>query len=251
MLSGWEPVTLGCSGAEVLRSPDGAQHAKRVHGTAAIADLLAERDRQEWLAKIGVPAPRVVDWVASDDGATLVSTTVPGIPASSVTGAQADRAMRSIGAMLADLHAITLPCPFDRRLAVTVALARETVASGKFDLGDVDQPRVGRTPASLLAELERRAAGRTEDVVLCHGDASLPNLFLDPVTGEPTGFVDVGRLGLADRYLDLGLVLRSMDDERNPGYHHRRLTAFWEGYGSTAAVDDDAVELYQLLDEFF
>jgi len=236
----------------VLRSPDGRHHAKRVRGGAAVAELLGERDRQAWLAHVGVPAPQVVEWTATEDGATLVSTTVPGVPASSVGAADAERAMRGIGALLAGLHRVAATCPFDRRLGVTVPLARAAVAAARVDLDDLDEQRAGRAPSSLLEELERRAAGRAEDVVLCHGDASLPNLFLDPSTWEPTGFVDVGRLGVADRYLDLALVLRSMDDARNPGYHGTQMLALWAGYGTPALeVDTDAVELYQLLDEFF
>lgn len=245
-------MTLGCSKADVLRSPDGRHHAKRVRGTIAVGDLEDERDRQLWLAGRGIAAPRVVDWWADDGGAVLVSTTVPGVPASDVTAADAERAARSIGAMLADLHAASAECPFDRRLAVTVELASAAVVAGRVDLEDLDAPRSGRTGVSLLAELQDRAAGRGEDVVLCHGDASLPNLFLDPVTFAPSGFVDVGRLGLADRYLDLALAVRSMDDERNPGYHDGLRTAFWDGYGApTPELDRDAVDFYQLLDEFF
>lgn len=236
----------------MLRSPDGAHHAKRVSGEVAVTDLVAERDRQVWLSEVGVSAPRVVDWVQHETGATLVSTTVPGIPASAVGPGDAERAMRSIGAMLADLHRIAAPCPFDRRLAVTVALARDAVAAGRVDLDDLDEERAGRSSRSLLEELEARAAGRSEDVVVCHGDASLPNLFLDPTTWQPTGFVDVGRLGLADRWLDLALVLRSLADDRNPGYRDRARSALWSGYGTPgAAVDADAADLYQLLDEFF
>src|SRR2546426_1142069 len=39
-----------------------------------------------------------------------------------------------------------------------------------------------------------------DDLVCCHGDACLPNVFFDPTTLEVTGLIDVGRLGIADRY---------------------------------------------------
>lgn len=238
----------------MLRSPDGRHHAKIARDEFAVARLAAERDRQLWLATAGVAAPVVVDWVVDDDGgsARLVSSTVPGVPASAVQGPDVTAAMGGIGTLLARLHAVEAPCPFDHRLEVTTRLARGAVAAGAVDVADLDASRAGRSASSLLTELEQRAAGRAQSVVLCHGDASLPNLCLDPRTWQPTGIVDVGRLGIADRYLDLALVVRSMDDPRNPGYGGAGRDAFWRAYGwDPEDADPDAIDFYQLLDEFF
>lgn len=234
------------------RSPSGGLHAKTVADAHAVAALRDERDRQRWLGDVGIPAPRVVDWSERDDAATLISTTVPGVPASSAPPSSGAAAARGVGRLLADLHARTADCPFDRGLSVTLAEAEQHVAAGLVDTDDLDDERIGRTAESLLEELRARAQGQRQDVVLCHGDASLPNLFLDPSTWQPTGIVDVGRLGLADRYLDLALVVRSIADDRNPGYGPGAADAFWSAYGwEPAAVDHGAIALYQLLDEFF
>lgn len=250
-LTGWTPIGLGCSDAEVLRSPDGALHAKTVTSAHAVTALRAERDRQRWLEDVGIPAPRIVDWSERDDSATLISTTVPGVPASSAPPSAGAAAATGVGRLLAELHA-TADCPFDRRLSVTLAEAEQHVAAGRVDEHDFDDERVGRSATSLLEQLRSDARLRGEDVVLCHGDASLPNLFLDPVTWQPTGIVDVGRLGLADRYLDLALAARSIADDRNPGYGTEAAAAFWSGYGwEPSAVDHDAIAFYQLLDELF
>jgi aminoglycoside phosphotransferase len=246
----WDTISLGCSGAVVRRSPDGRHHAKTASGRDAIADLQQERARQVWLAGVGFPAPVVVDWVEGSGSATMVSTTVPGIPASSVGAADAERAVAGIARLLADLHTIVDECPFDRSLATTLPLARRAVAEGHVDVDDLDDVRAGRTARSLLDELERRAAGRVEELRVCHGDASLPNLLLDPTTFRPTGVVDVGRLGVADRALDLALVARSMVDDRNSGYTAQQRDQLWSSYGIDA-LDDDTLDFYQLLDEFF
>ena len=47
-----------------------------------------------------------------------------------------------------------------------------------------------------------------EDRVLSHGDYCLPNLFLD--NGRVSGFLDLGHCGIADRYRDISLGLKSM-----------------------------------------
>lgn len=60
-------------------------------------------------------------------------------------------------------------------------------------------------PADLLerlrAEVPDRVSQEAEDLVVCHGDACLPNFIVDPYTRQCTGLVDLGRLGIADRYV--------------------------------------------------
>ena len=47
-----------------------------------------------------------------------------------------------------------------------------------------------------------------EDVCFTHGDYCLPNIYID---GEAvTGFVDVGRGGIADKWQDIALCVRSL-----------------------------------------
>lgn len=247
---GWDVVTLGCSGDAVARSPDGRHHAK---ASTDVVGLRAERDRTVWLAGTPVPGPVVVDFSDGDAGAVLVTTTLPGAPASEVSDVVL--AAAAVGALLARLHSVDVTsCPFDRRLATTLGSVRAAVARGETQDGRLDAADHARAPASLLAELEAEAADLGEpedDVVVCHGDASLPNLFLDPRTGEPTGVLDVGRLGVADRHLDLALVLRSMRDPRNPQYGPTHEPGFWAGYdrGSSISVDERRLALHRRLDE--
>lgn len=256
MSTTWIPVTLGNTAAEVRRSADGSAYAKSARGERALAELRAERDRTAWLAGTGVRAPRVLDWEEYDDRATLVTSTVPGIPVCDVSPAQAPEALRSAGALLATLHAVPVDsCPFDRRLPVTLAAAREAVAGGHVDAEAFDAERAGRSAESLLADLEaaapRALGAEVDDLVVCHGDPCLPNVLVDPDTLRPTGFVDLGRLGLADRHLDLALVTRSV---RHPDLNHQfgtgDLPALWSAYGRTAD-EVERLAFYRLLDEFF
>jgi aminoglycoside phosphotransferase len=60
----WEPVTLGRSGDGVWHSPDASAYAKQ-------GDVGGECDRLLWLASIGFPAPRVLDFEVSSS--TLLS----------------------------------------------------------------------------------------------------------------------------------------------------------------------------------
>ena len=63
---------------------------------------------------------------------------------------------------------------------------------------------------------------------------------------EVAGFVDWGRAGIADRYKDIALVVRSL--EYNTGKDLR--TTFFDAYG-LSSPDADRIEYYKLPDEFF
>jgi aminoglycoside phosphotransferase len=85
---------------------------------------------------------------------------------------------------------------------------------------------------------------------VCHGDACLPNFLVDPGTFEVTGMIDVHRLGVADRHLDLALATRSTADTTlNPGFGPDAAQALVAAYGRE--TDPWRIDFYRLLDEFF
>ncbi|GGZ17690.1 APH(3'') family aminoglycoside O-phosphotransferase [Streptomyces nitrosporeus] len=247
----WSPVTAGESGAAVFRSADATRYAKCVSAADA-AGLEAERDRVAWLNDQGVPGPRVLDWRSGDAGACLMTSAVLGIPADQVPAEDLWAAWGPIADAVRRLHGIPMPrCPFRRDLDAMVALARDVVARDAVnpEFLPVEQEH---TPApELLDRLTRQVPRRREqeaaDTVVCHGDLCLPNIILDPRTLDVSGFIDLGRLGLADRYADLALLLANAretwpDEERGRAAD----TAFAEGYGIT--LDHDRLRFYLHLD---
>jgi kanamycin kinase/streptomycin 3"-kinase/aminoglycoside 3'-phosphotransferase-2 len=253
-VSGWERVRTGMSGAEVRRSPDGGAYAKTGTGRHR-EDLVDERERLEWLAGTDLPAAEVLDWEDDDGRATLVLRTLPGVPMSELPKEAAPSAVPRLGEFLQRLHAVSREsCPFDRWLAVTMPLARVRVEAGLVDEEDFDEERAGRSAADLLTELvdDRPRAEELEvgDLVVCHGDACLPNFLLDPDSLEVIGMVDVHRLGVADRHLDLALATRSLSNVAlNPAYGPDTARALLAAYGRDA--DPWRLGFYRLLDEFF
>ena len=84
-------------------------------------------------------------------------------------------------------------------------------------------------------------------MVVCHGDLCLPNIVLDPRTLDVSGFIDLGRLGLADRYADLSLLLANARETWTDEKEARAAdTAFAERYGIT--LDHDRLRFYLHLD---
>ncbi|MEU0122099.1 APH(3'') family aminoglycoside O-phosphotransferase [Streptomyces albidoflavus] len=248
---GWVPVAAGESGAEVFRSADGARYAKCV-GPEGAAELAEERDRAAWLRGQGVPGPRVLDWRAGEAGACLVTGAVPGVPADQVPAEQLAAAWAGIADAVRRLHEVPVSaCPFGRRLDAMVAVAREVVARDAVNPEFLSDEQRGTPGPELLDRLTRQLALRREqeaaDLVVCHGDLCLPNIVLDPETLDVSGFIDLGRLGVADRHADLALLLANAretwpDEERARGAD----AAFAERYG--LAPDTGRLRFYLHLD---
>ncbi|GFE13821.1 putative streptomycin phosphotransferase [Streptomyces glebosus] len=250
--SGWEPVTDGESEASVFRSEDGSRYAKCVPAEG-VASLEAERDRVDWLSTQGVPGPRVLDWRVSADGAGLVTSTVAGVPADRVSAPTLMAAWEPIADAVRQLHALPAQqCPFTRDLSQMYAVASDVVARGavKPEFLPVDQQQT--PPDELLArlapQLEQRLAQEVAETVVCHGDLCLPNIILDPESLTVAGFIDLGRLGRADRYADLALLLTSARLEKWTDDQQADLAdeAFADRYG--IALDRDRERFYLHLD---
>ncbi|MFH9424905.1 APH(3') family aminoglycoside O-phosphotransferase [Streptomyces sp. NPDC017529] len=255
----WSRVTDGASGALVyhLTGGPGELYAKLAPAGAAAASglsLPAEAERLVWLAEQGVPVPRVVESGGAGAVAWLVTEAVPGRPASAEWPEhQRHEVAAALAGLARSLHGLPVErCPFDRALAVTLPQAARAVADGAVDLADLDEERAGWSGWRLLAELERTRPA-AEDLVVCHGDLCPDNVLLDPRTRRVTGLIDVGRLGRADRHLDLALVLRELTHEEDPwfgpAYAETFLRAYGNGHGTV--VSQEKLAFYRLLDEFF
>ncbi|MBB3044530.1 APH(3'') family aminoglycoside O-phosphotransferase [Nocardioides soli] len=209
--SAWVPVETGESGATVLHDREGARFAKLVPVEES-ETLAAERDRISWLGEAGLPVASVLDWQATDDGACLVTRAVPGVPADRLDADMLRRAWPSIATMLRELHEVPVArCPFDRSLAVMMAVARRTVAEDRVQPEFLPDDLQRAAPAEILRrvedELPRRRQEEDREHVVCHGDFCLPNILVDPETLGVSGLIDLGRLGRADPYADIALLL--------------------------------------------
>ncbi|WHS94967.1 APH(3'') family aminoglycoside O-phosphotransferase [Sinorhizobium kummerowiae] len=207
----WTPVRHGESGDRVYRRSDGGAYAKIASGKAA-ALLEGERDRVAWLAPFRLGSPSVCEWIAAENEACLVISALPGVPASELSAVDLKKAWPSILRQLKLLHELpTEACPFGRRLASMFDRAADVVRRDAVN-PDFLAPEDQNTPPgelldALRAELPRHLIDEPSDLVICHGDACLPNFMVDADTHRSTGVIDLGRLGTADRYVDFSLLL--------------------------------------------
>lgn len=248
---GWTPVGGGASRATVFRRDDGAAFAKCVPPDG-VDELRGERDRIQWLAGTGVQGPSVRDWAATERGACLVTTAVPGVPASELSSGALLEAWPSIVRMLHRIH--TLPvahCPFERRLPSMLQTAGDVVRRDAVNPAFLSEDQRDVPAATLLenlhSELGKRLAQEADDLVVCHGDACLPNFLVDPDTRACTGVIDLGRLGLADKYADLALLRANAGETWAGGDEHRADRILAEAYGLDR-MDDERLRFYLHLD---
>ncbi|WBQ04311.1 aminoglycoside 3'-phosphotransferase [Kribbella sp. CA-293567] len=230
---GWELVKAGESATSVHRR--GAVFAKTC-GPDGVAELLAERDRAEWLASTSVPGARVLDWIESAEGAALLTSAVPGVTAGDLPWSE--KLVASLARAVRAVHELPVEsCPFERRLVDVVAQAEDVVRRGAVNPDFLTDDARLVAPEELLARVRAAlpAVQAAQELVVCHGDACLPNFLFDPDTLEWTGTIDVGRLGVADRYSDLALVKAQLEDEWSVD-----AAAFFAAYG---VVEPDAERL--------
>ena len=101
---------------------------------------------------------------------------------------------------------------------------------------------VTATPEQVW-EAMQRLLPLTPDSVVTHGDFSLDNLLIKD--GEVIGCIDTGRVGIADRYQDLAILLNCLT-EFDAALQER----FLKQYGIDEP-DQDKLQFHLLLDELF
>ncbi|MGE2714327.1 phosphotransferase [Mycolicibacterium litorale] len=246
-MADWLPVTTGESGARVFRSADGSRYRKVVDA-AGVAELAGERDRIEWAVDHGVPGPSVLGFRPTGDGAELVTSAVAGTPADRLDLDGLAAAWPAIVAAVRVLHAIPVSaCPYRRDLDEMLERARGIVARDELHRDFLSDEDRERPAAWLLQRVERDAARRRAQeqsgAVVCHGDLCLPNVIVD--AAGAVGFVDLGRLGVADPHADLSLLLESAR-QAFPDFADSAYRGVVADY--PRRIDDDRLAFYLWLD---
>jgi len=215
----------------------------KVSAQDGLEDPGGEAERLRWLNVIGVLSPKVLHTHQDRDHFWLVMHCLRGVDASKSNDAPEVK-IRVVAEALKSLHSIDAStCPFDETLHVKMARAETNVRLDRVDTSDLDVDHSGLDARELFRRAQRLRP-MSEDIVVTHGDASLPNIMLDE--GSGSGFVDCGRLGRADRYHDLAIASRSIANNLGPGW----VSLFFQEY-DLFPIDRDRLYFYRLLDEFF
>ena len=164
-----------------------------------------------WWVSAFINAPRPIDHGLDAAGNRWLRTV--GIPATSAVLAgwrdQPDVVVPELGRALRRFHDLVPVAECRWEYSVDGRLAATSVVPPPFE----DRPAM--------------------DAVVCHGDACNPNFLLDEA-GRCVGYVDLGMLGVGDRWADLAPALLSLGWNYGQGWQ----PAFLEAYG----IEPDAAK---------
>lgn len=242
----WAADGLGRSSASVFRlEADGRPPLYLKNEIASpFSELAGEAARLRWLGVQGLACPTVVAHESGGEHEWLLMSALDGTDLASASAMPPLERVRILAEALRELHRIGIDaCPFDHRSDARIAAAKARMLAGHVDKTDFDEARMGRSAESLFRELEERRPA-AEDLVVTHGDACLPN-FVAADHGF-SGYIDCGRLGVADRYQDIALAYGSIVYN----FGEALVMPFLEAYG-ISEVDAEKMDYYRLLDEFF
>jgi aminoglycoside phosphotransferase len=203
-------------------------------------DLTAEAARLSW-AMAFTRVPRLLGQGADRAGSWIVTSALPGEMAVMPRWrAEPRTAVTAIGEGLRAMHE-ALPvsvCPFDWSIEQRLADVRQRAGQGRLDPAQWHSDHQSLGVAAALDLLSD--APPIDRLVVCHGDSCAPNTLLTD-DGRWSGHVDLGALGVADRWADLAVATWSTTWNYGPGWE----TPLLDAYG--VAPDPDRTRYYRLL----
>jgi kanamycin kinase len=223
-----------------LARSDGSVRFAKVDTAGGFPTLADEADRMVW-ASAYLPVPAVVAMEQRDGVSVLITEALPGRDATDPAWRNdLPGLVRAFGVGLSAFHSAVgeQQSPFRFDLVAAFAHVHRRMASGTLDPScwHPEHRHLSATDAMMLLE---ETAPSTEDLVVCHGDYCPPNVLL--TGGRVTGYVDLGELGVADRWWDI--AIGGWSTGWNFGTELEAL--FYDSYG--IAPDRRRIAFYRLL----
>ena len=243
----WYRDLIGESGGSVYRlaGDAGSGDLFLKHGRDSAADdVTDEAVRLLWLTD-RMPVPYVVHFERTGADAWLLMTALPGRTAYQVLEDEPGcrtGTVRAVARFLRNLHSVPVDaCPFTSDAAHRLSRARERIDAGLVEEDDFDGERQGWT-AGQVWDAMIALLPLAPDPVVTHGDFSLDNLLLEG--GEVVGLIDLGRVGIADRWQDLAILWNCLGE-----FDPTLRDVFLDAYG--VKCDVGKLRFHLMLDECF
>lgn len=241
---------VGMSGSTVLIFGDKVLKIQNANAEAGNEVAL-----MRWL-KNKLPVPQVLAYECSEGKSFLLMSKLPGEMA--CTPRFLRRPERLFQLMSEALHmwwSVDFSAyPEKSNLDKKLHAAQHAVENNLVDTTNVELDTFGKNgfenPQALLDWLVENRP-ETEDLALTHGDFCLPNVFL---TEEGvSGFIDLGRGGVADKYQDVALCYRSLKDNFAGRQGGAVFNADMNMFFAALKMEPDwgKIKYYRLLDELF
>lgn len=214
-----------------------------------------EYHMMKWLQK-KLPVPKILAYEISNEKSYLLMSKINGKMACEEEYMQNPSIQtKLLSSGLEMLWNIDISeCPINWTLENKLAQASYNIKNGLVDLENVEPDTFGENgfqdPTALLQWLYENQP--EEELVLSHGDYCLPNIF--GIEDKITGYIDLGRTGIADKWCDIALCYRSLSHNYTGKYNQKQ----YVGYDDLLLFkmlniepDWKKIRYYILLDELF
>jgi len=241
---------IGLSGSQVLVFDDMVLKIQ-----PESSETKNEYEMMVWLEG-KLPVPKIICQLAENGSSYLLMSRVNGTMSCDLNYIHnPDQLVDLLAEGLKMLWSVNITdCPCDNRLNKRLRSAEYNVQNNLVDLENTEPETFGdngfKNPEELLKWLKDHRPA--EDTVLTHGDYCLPNIFAEQ--GNVSGFIDLGKTGIADRYQDIAICYRSLK---------HNLAGMYGGHGPIAYDADilfdrlgiepdwEKIRYFTLLDELF
>lgn len=207
-------------------------------------ELETEYNNIRWLqGKLLVP--HIIEWVTDDGFNYLLLSEMKGRMACDDYYLQNPHmAVTLLSEGIKQLQAVNINnCPINNDLNRKLYDASENIKNNYVDMTDWESNNRFTNPSELLKYLKNNKP-KNEELVFTHGDYCLPNIFgMEEKIG---GFIDMGRAGIADKWQDIALCIRSL--------HHNFHTEEYDELLLSQigiSMNKEKLDYYILLDELF
>jgi aminoglycoside phosphotransferase len=192
-----------------------------------------------------IPVPEVIEWYFDTHNEYLITAEIKGKTLCDEYYLKNPSLAISIMAEGNKIfHSINLnDCPINNNLDIKLETAKFNINNNLVDITDWENENEFASPNELLEYLVENKP-KNEELVFTHGDYCLPNILGD--RNKLTGFIDVGSGGIADKWQDIAIGIRSIRYNFNTKEYDE---AFLEKIG--IENDPEKMKYYILLDELF
>lgn len=247
LLPGTTPteITVGMTASQLLDYGDTILKIETTH---------EESNNEHWMMvwlQDKLPVPKVLHFAQDKRFNYLLMSKLPGVMAfdKRIIG-NPETVVTLLAKGLKMLWKVDISdCPYTNNVTNKLILAEERLLDNLIDLEEVDESIFTSGRFANLDELFQwlMANQPPEELVFSHGDYCLPNVLVD---GENiTGFVDLGRAGVADKWQDIALCIRSLTYNLGDQFDPKYVDLLLELLG--VPMDEHKLDYYILLDELF
>lgn len=234
--------TVGCSEASIYCYTDNANTLYlKVEKTNL--EFSHEQKIMNWLQE-RLPVPQIIVQCTEQGYDYLLMTKIVGEMACEGHYLNnPETLVRLLAAGIKMLQAIDISgCPFDCTLKNKLNIARNRIENNEIDMNDWEKHTEYNSPKELYDYLVTNQP--EEELCFSHGDYCLPNVFFE--NKKVTGFIDLGRAGIADKWQDIALCVRSLEHNlQNKKY----INSLFENLN--IKPNYEKINYYILLDELF